>query len=364
MANSKARDSGKQGKASHDSTKAKGPLREWIDALVFAVILMVIIRTLFFDLFKIPTPSMEQSLLVGDYLFVSKLHYGTRTPISLGIPFTQIYLRDITLPWTRLPGFSEVKRGDAVVFNWPADADKPVDRKMHYIKRVIGLPGDTVAVQDKTVSINGTAQGLLEGMQQQWYVYKKDPRVSLSRSRLQDAGVEEATPTSNPSIVRVLATQAAADTVAVWGGVERVTPAVSRSDAGYSSHMYPASIGYTPDNYGPVRVPKDGEEIAFSAENWRYLAPVLLNYEGVQATADDDGYWIDGERVSSYTFTQDYFFVMGDNRDNSEDSRFWGFVPMTHVVGKAVLTYFSWDSESGPPLIGQIRYGRLLRLIQ
>ena len=364
MASSRERDAGSRRKPHRAGAKAKGPLREWVDALVFAVVVMVIVRTLFFDLFRIPTPSMERSLLVGDYLFVSKLHYGTRTPISLGIPFTPIFLRNVTLPWTRFPGLSEVRRGDAMVFNWPADEDKPVDRKMHYIKRVIGLPGDTIAVEDKTVIVNGVTQGLSGGMQQQWYVYKKDPRVSLLGSRLQEAGIKEVTPTSNPAIVRILATEAAADTLAGWGTVDRVTPAISRSDAGYSSHMYPANVGYTPDNYGPVRVPENGKEITFSEENWRYLAPVIRNFEGLQVTADENGYWLNGERVDSYTFTQDYFFVMGDNRDNSEDSRFWGFVPMTHVVGKAVLTYFSWDSEGGPPLIGQIRYGRLLRLIQ
>ena len=351
------------GQSPQSEARTKGPVREWIDALVFAVVVMVIIRTLFFDLFRIPTPSMEQNLLVGDYLFVSKLHYGTRTPISLGIPFTQVYLPNLTLPWTRFPGFGEVERGDAMVFNWPADRGKPVDRKMHYIKRVVGLPGDTVRVGNKTVYINGTPQALLDGMQQQWYVFKKDPRVSISGRRL-GLGIEDLTPTPDPSIVRILATQSAADSLAQWDTVDRVAPAITRSDAGYSSHMYPANAGYTPDNYGPVRVPIEGEEITFSEENWPYLEGVLRDYEGVTVMANADGYWINGELSSSFTFTQDYFFVMGDNRDNSEDSRFWGFVPMSHVVGKALLTYFSWDADGGMPLLGQIRYSRILRLIQ
>ena len=344
--------------------KQKGAIREWVDAMLFAVVVMVIVRTLFFDLFRIPTPSMEKSLLVGDYLFVSKLHYGTRTPLSLGIPFTPLYLKGVNLPWTRFPGFSRVKRGDAMVFNWPADEDKPVDRKMHYIKRVIGLPGDSIRVGDKVVTINGRVQPLLEGMQQQWYVYKNDPRVRLPRERLRDLGIEELTPTSNPAIDRVLATQSAAEKLGAWPYVDRVRPAVSRSDGRYSAGMYPPNLGYTPDNYGPVRVPKAGEEVMLTAENWLYYEPVIRKYEGHATARVADGFRIDGKSTTSYTFSQDYFFVMGDNRDNSEDSRFWGFVPMTHVVGKAVLTYFSWDAAGSPPLLGQIRYNRLLRPIR
>ncbi|HEX7071025.1 MAG TPA: signal peptidase I, partial [Rhodothermales bacterium] len=136
---------------------------------MFALVVMLVVRTLIFDLFRIPSPSMEKTLLVGDYLFVSKLHYGTRTPLSIGIPFTQIYLRGIDLPSTRLPGFSEVKRGDAIVFNWPADdAHPPIDRKTHYIKRVVGLPGETLSVRDKVVYIDDQPLEPKEGMQQRW----------------------------------------------------------------------------------------------------------------------------------------------------------------------------------------------------
>ena len=154
-----------KGKDPAPPKKPKSKFREWTDALLFAVVVMLIVRTLFFDLFRIPTPSMENNLLIGDYLFVSKLHYGTRTPVTLGIPFTEIYLKGLELPWTRVPGFSEVQRSDAIVFNWPADEEnKPIDRKMHYIKRVIGLPGETLDVRNKVVHINGEALPIQEGM--------------------------------------------------------------------------------------------------------------------------------------------------------------------------------------------------------
>ena len=344
--------------------KKKGWLREWIDAMVFAIILMVIVRTLLFDLFRIPTPSMEKSLLVGDYLFVSKLHYGTRTPITLGIPFTQIYIRNFELPWTRFPGFSSVKRGDAVVFNWPGDEVEYLDRKTHYIKRVVGMPGDSLAVVNKVVQINGADQALGERMQQHWYAYKSDPRVQLPMARLREIGIAEVVPTVNQSVLRVLATEEAASALREWSYVDRVTPAIARENSGYLSHMYPAGRNYTPDNYGPLMIPSEGMTVTLTEENWPFLEPVIRRYEGHMTRHANGQFLVDGQPAETYTFTQDYYFVMGDNRDNSEDSRFWGFVPFDHVVGKAVMVYFSWDAGGSPALFGQIRFGRMFRAIR
>ncbi len=338
--------------------KQKSKLREWSDALIFAVVVMLIVRTLFFDLFRIPTPSMENNLLIGDYLFVSKVHYGTRTPITLGVPFTQIYLKGIELPWTRVPGFSTVKRGDAIVFNWPYE-EKPIDRKMHYIKRVVGLPGETLEVLEKVVHLDGTPLPIQEGMQQHWYVYKNDPRVRLSSVKLRELGIKEVTPTANPSIVRILATAKAVDEMREWPWIERVEPSITQDASGYSAHMYPPGRGYTPDNYGPVTIPQRDHSVTLTAENWPVYETVIRRYEGHTTRLRNDGrFEIDGQPVTTYTFDQDYFFVMGDNRDNSEDSRFWGFVPMDHIVGKALLIYFSWDAEESLP-----RFSRLFSTI-
>lgn len=338
--------------------KEKSAIREWTDAFVFVLIAMLIVRTLIFDLFRIPTPSMEKSLLIGDYLFVSKVHYGTRTPLTIGIPFTQIYLKGIRLPHTRLPGFTDVERWDAVVFNFPPE-DKPVDRKMHYIKRVVGMPGETLHVVDKVVHVDGDALPLQEDMQQYWNVHKNDPRVHLSGAALRDLGVSDFQATSNPTVVRVLATQEAVAEIESWPWVDRVDPYVAPEDVGYSALMYPAERGYTPDNYGPIQIPENGQTITLTDDNWAVYEPVISRYEGHTARQLDDGtFEIDGERTNTYTFGQNYFFVMGDNRDNSEDSRFWGFVPMDHIVGKAVLIYFSWDGEAMLP-----RFGRLFNVI-
>ena len=357
------RDRSRNGRTSAEATRTengqsevpKGQLRQWGEAILFAAIVVLIVRTLFFDLFRIPTPSMEKNLLVGDYLFVSKLHYGTRLPLTLGVPFTSWHLPGVEFPYTRLPGFSEIERGDAVVFNYPP-SEAPIDRKMHYIKRIIGMPGESIGVRDKVVQVNGEPLPLAAGMQQFWYVYKSDPRYRLPSSRLRELGISDVRPTRDPAVVRVLGTRRAIEAMNAWPWIDRVEPYVARDDT-YSALMYPAGRDYTPDNYGPVPVPEEGVAITLTNENWSIYQPVINRYEGhsTQQTGPN-AFLIGGEPATTYTFTQNYYFVMGDNRDNSEDSRFWGFVPEDHIVGKALFTYFSWDSDSNLP-----RFGRIFR---
>ncbi len=343
--------------SSRDADARKSELRQWGESLVVAVVIVLIVRSLLFDLFRIPTPSMEENLLVGDYLVVSKLHYGPRTPVSLGIPLTSIHLPGVTFPYHRLPGFSEVQRGDPIVFNYPPD-DEPIDRKVHYVKRVIGMPGDTLSVRDKLVHIDGDPLPLGRGMQQYWTVTKSDARYQIPRRRMEEMGISEVRRTNRAETVRVLATPEGAKQMRQRSWVRSIEPYVLNSDE-YNDLMYPSGRGYTPDNYGPVHIPAKGTTVKLTDRNWALYRPVIVRYEGHDARQmTDSTFAIDGARTSTYTFQQDYFFAMGDNRDNSQDSRFWGFVPMDHVVGKAVLTYFSWDHEAWLP-----RFGRILRPI-
>ncbi len=343
--------------SSRDADARKSELRQWGESLVVAVVIVLIVRSLLFDLFRIPTPSMEENLLVGDYLVVSKLHYGPRTPVSLGIPLTSIHLPGVTFPYHRLPGFSEVQRGDPIVFNYPPD-DEPIDRKVHYVKRVIGMPGDTLSVRDKLVHIDGDPLPPGRGMQQYWTVTKSDARYQIPRRRMEEMGISEVRRTNRAETVRVLATPEGAKQMRQRSWVRSIEPYVLNSDE-YNDLMYPSGRGYTPDNYGPVHIPAKGTTVKLTDRNWALYRPVIVRYEGHDARQmTDSTFAIDGARTSTYTFQQDYFFAMGDNRDNSQDSRFWGFVPMDHVVGKAVLTYFSWDHEAWLP-----RFGRILRPI-
>ncbi|NND71525.1 MAG: signal peptidase I [Rhodothermales bacterium] len=344
-------------KAKREQAKAPGArppkskTREWVEAVFFAVVVMLVVRTFIFDLFRIPTPSMEKNLMVGDYLFVSKLHYGTRTPMTLGIPFTQIYVPGLSLPHGRLPAFSSVKRGDAVVFNWPDDQDFPVDRRTHYIKRVVGLPGETLEVIDKVVYIDGEALPISEGMQQRWSVYKTNARSRLSPPSLEELGVSEQWATQDPSVVVINGTEYAAREIEKWPWVQRVEPFVEPASSEYRGVLYPPSReDNTPDNYSPVTIPAKDLTFELTADNWAIYEPVISRYEGHVTGLTPDGQpTIDGQPASSFTFSQNYYFMMGDNRNNSQDSRFWGFVPMNHVVGKAVVVYFSWDKEKRLP---------------
>jgi signal peptidase I len=356
--NAGASGSGRRGdRRTRRGDAVKNKTREWLDALVFALVAALIIRTFFFEAFRIPTPSMEKNLLVGDFLLVSKLHYGTRTPITLGIPFTDIYLPGAEFPFFRLPGFGDVDRGDSFVFNYPPE-DVPIDRKTHYIKRAIGLPGDTLEIRSKVVYVNGQAYPLDEGMQQEWIVQKSSPEVRLPGPRLRELGVEQVVPFESRSEVLIrFATTQAAEEIASWPYVQRVEPFVEPPAArtGNGTSTYPAGAGFTRDEFGPVVIPAKGTTVELNDETWRLYEPVIRRFEGHTTRSDGSGrYEINGQPAERYTFEQDYFFAMGDNRDNSLDSRFWGFVPEDHVVGKAFLIYFSWDTETNLPRIGRL----------
>ncbi len=329
--------------------KRKGKFREWVDAVVFAVVVMLVVRTFFMDQFRIPTPSMEKTLLVGDFLFVSKLHYGARTPISIGIPFTKLYIPGIRLPGTRLPGFSEPKRGDAIVFNWPGNPDEPqtlpIDRKDYYIKRLIGLPGETIELRNSTAFADGKPLDEGPGYQHLFLVYKRDQALRIPESRVRELGGEIVQET--PELAAVQATNAAAEAIGRLPYVARVEryrqPAGSPS---FTSPPFPASKHWTNHDYGPISIPKKGQAVTITSENAPYLLPMISRYEGHTATQQPDStFRIDGRPATSYTFGQNYYLGMGDNRDNSLDSRYWGFVPENHMVGKAVLVYLSFDFD-------------------
>ncbi len=349
--------------------KKKGPIREWLDAVVFALVVMLVVRTFFMDQFRIPTPSMEKSLLVGDFLFVSKMHYGARTPISLGIPFTKIHVRGLDLPGTRLPGFSDVKRGDAAVFNWPGMPDVPntlpVDRRDFYIKRVVGLPGETLRIDSSVVSVDGTVVPELPTFQHLFLAFKRDPAQVMPEARIRELGgvlVQE-----TPEVSVINGTQAVEDAVSRLPYVARVeryrSPRVGQ--LGFQGGLFPAERDWTVHDFGPITIPKMGVPTAFTPENVTYLVPTISRYEGRTAERMPDGtVRIDGVEAASYTFRQNYYFMMGDNRDDSQDSRFWGFVPQDHVVGKAVLVYLSFDLDRrflGLPIPRPGRIGTVVR---
>jgi len=337
--------------------KAKSWLREWLDALMVAAIAALIIRTFLFEAYRIPTPSMEKTLLTGDFLIVSKISYGPRTPMVLGVPFTNIYLPGVVMPWTRLPGFDDVERNDIVVFNYPIDL-APIAAKTNYIKRAVGMPGDTLAVDNAQLYVNGEEAKSFPGIQQTYLVDVRD-RVRLSPAKVRAAGAQLYRRQGDSSY-RVNMTKQVADDMRQWPEVNSVEPFVLPNDFNeYRQRNFNFSSGFQNHHHmPPVIVPSEGDTVTLTSENYHIYENIITRYEGNDVNRNGDRLIINGEETNTYTIKQEYDFVMGDNRDDSQDSRFWGFVPQSHIVGKAGMIYFSWDSERWLP-----RFGRILDVI-
>ncbi|MGA0555140.1 signal peptidase I [Larkinella sp. VNQ87] len=362
--------------------KHKSPFREWLDSIVFAVVAATLIRWLFMEAFTIPTPSMEKSLLVGDFLFVSKLHYGTRTPKTpLQVPLTHqkiwgteipSYLDWIQLPQYRLPGFSSVKSGDVVVFNYPPE-DYPTDLKTNYIKRCIGTPGDVVEIRDRKVFVNN--QAFPDPVKSETEYFLKTNSVISAKvfKRYDITDFEQTTETFNDTIAandasgyRIHTTPETAALLKQQDFVQGLevinTP---KGSVNPFQPVYPQSplFPWNVDNYGPITVPKEGVTIQLDEKNIALYGPVIQKYENNEKVElAEKSIKIDGKAITSYTFKQDYYFMMGDNRHNSADSRYWGFVPADHIVGKAVFIWMSIDPNP-ESVLNKIRWNRLFRII-
>lgn len=373
--------------------KQKSPFREWLDSVTFAVVAATLIRFFLFEAYTIPTPSMESSLMVGDFLFVSKLHYGVRTPKTpLQLPlthqkiwFTDIpsYLRWLNLPIYRLPGFSSIKSGDPVVFNVPnyeVDGDAPVDLRTFYVKRCIGTPGDVLEVRDQQVFVNGKAMANPERMQHPVYIKTKEV--------LDDAFFDEYGVRNAPDVYNNL--EAAdwaplADSTNSLVGykvnasktvVNEIVARLKGATVDYNSFKDPKGLTapdffphdttnfkWNRDFYGPLKVPAKGMKIVLTPQNVSTYGEAIQKYESNEGiTIEGNKIKKDGVVLTDYTFKQDYYFMMGDNRHNSADSRFWGFVPYDHVVGKPVFIWMSLDPNKGL-FSGKIRWSRLFRFI-
>lgn len=367
---------------SSSQPKKKSAFREWLDSIVFAVVAATLIRWMFMEAFTIPTPSMENSLLVGDFLFVSKLHYGTRTPKTpLQVPLTHqtiwgtnipSYLEWIQLPQYRLPGFSDVKRGDVVVFNFPSEYQYPVDLKTNYIKRCIGTPGDVLEVRDLQVYINGAAMENPPRMENEYFV---STTTAVNEDKIfKENGISEFSaytesfgdtiPENDESGYLMYTTTAIAEKIKAYDFVRDIRLVKAPKDISEPS-LYPksSSVKWNRDNYGPITIPKEGVSVKMTPENIAFYGDVIRYYEGNdKVEVKETSVTVDGKAIESYTFKQDYYFMMGDNRHNSLDSRYWGFVPKDHIVGKAVFVWMSIDPNP-TSFANKIRWSRLFRVI-
>lgn len=348
----------------------KSAFREWIDALVFAVVAASLIRWLLLEPFTIPTASMEKTLLVGDFLFVSKMHYGTRfpkTPLQLPLTHQKIWGTDISsysdaiqLPYFRLPGFTSIKRNDVVVFNYPVEFDYPNDLKTNYIKRAVAVPGDQVEVKEGNLFINEKAALQPEEMQ---YSYEISTNRSLTVDFLKDYGINQESFYAAPDGNRYMIWTTDENIAKLKSSpvITSITKALQPKGQGEQG-IFPNGSNFTwnRDHYGPLLVPGEDQTIDMTADNVIRYAFTIEKYEGHdQVEVKEGALYIDGKKVDRYTFKQNYYFMMGDNRHDSLDSRYWGFVPEDHVVGKAWFLWLSLDKFEN--LFSKIRWDRFFK---
>ena len=354
-------------RARRDERPPKPTFRENVWYWVKAIAAILILRAFVGEPYRIPSESMEETLLVGDYLIVSKLHWGPRTPETIGVPVTGLYLPGLRFPQVRLPGFTEPERGDVVVFNYPAAEDVergtipasvPIERRAPYIKRLVGLPGDTVAVLDKVLHVNGRPVPLAPTMKQRWRVLGTGELRPNAR-QLEDMGVElvpgsDRQTEAGARVFEVFASPPEVEALRALDLVARVEPFILRED------LADATFGANPDHVAPRVIPAAGLTVPLTDATLPIYGEAIARHEGHRLErSPDGGFLLDGAPASAYTFEQDYYMAMGDARDNSVDSRYWGFVPHSHLVGKAVITFISFDQWI-PPIP---RLGRFFRPI-
>lgn len=352
----------------------KTTLRDWTDSILFAVVAATLIRWFLIEAFTIPTPSMENSLLVGDFLFVSKVNYGPRVPETpLSFPFahntlpgtagTKSYLEWIKLPYYRIAGLEEIEREDVVVFNYPADLSRPVDKKDNYIKRCMGIPGDNLKIVDDQVFINDDQLELPEFAQFRYEVHVET--YPLSKKDLNDCDISlidfdaNLNPNGAPKYVNadgdmmyvMHMTPESAKTLKQLGKVKLVKM-IESNDPNMYMNRNGFDMGWTIHDFGSIWIPEKGESIVMNDTNFYLYRDCIATYENAgdlrltkDGTVELKPLGGDWENLSEYEFKMDYYWMMGDNRHNSLDSRFWGFVPEDHIVGKALFIWFSYDKN-------------------
>ncbi len=390
---------------------------EWVSSIVFAIVAATLVHTYFMQPYVIPTGSLERTLRIGDLLFVSKFHYGARAPMTtiaapmvhdtLPLLGVRSYLKKPQLPYFRLPGFEQIEKNDIVVFSWPADTvrvffkkekgvKKPIDKKSNYVKRCVGIPGDSVEVRDGYVFVNGKqfvlsdrakvqydytiyaekgvssrllaslgidefirkyiaatlnqaqadaltgyAQGYNRNAKGEIEIYTKSSGIPIkvlrqARLSLTEEKSREREATLTDEMVQKLRNHSDIDSV-----VRIVEP---KGQRGYNIFPQDSRYSWNNDNMGPIYIPGKGDEVPLNLETLPLYKKIIKDYEGKTISISGNQIRIDGQLAKTYTFEQDYFWMMGDNRDHSEDSRTWGYVPANHIVGKPVFIWMSFDN--------------------
>jgi signal peptidase I len=415
------------------STTATTRTGDTVSSLLFAIIVATFVHTYFIQPFTIPTSSLEKSLLIGDFLFVSKYNYGARVPMTtvaapmvhdtLPLVHTKSYLKWPQLPYFRFPGYEKIKNNDIVVFNWPGDtvvkffdtsgqrADKPIDKKSNYVKRCIGIPGDNLEIKNGVVFINDKELIFPERAKPQYIhtVYSKkgiptelirqagsteydrtyeikfenneqiaaiqhfaklseEISKGFYRIKTNEKGIpDEIISSFNLNITEVLdykeeanLTLKGADLIRKSPGIDSVIRLILPRFTNKS--IFPHTKDWSLDNYGPIYIPQEGKTVKLDLVSLPLYKRIITEYEGNKLELKGTDIYINDKKADSYTFKQNYYWMMGDNRHRSEDSRYWGYVPENHIVGKPIFIWMSWNTE-GKGIMNKIRWERLFTTV-
>ena len=336
--------------------------------------------------FTIPSSSFEKTLLVGDYLFVSKFHYGARTPMtavalpmvhdSIPVLHKKSYSNWPQLPYFRFPGIQKMKRCDIVVFNWPVDtvykffdtsnrkADKPIDKKSNYVKRCVGIPGDNLSIKDGDVFVNGKKLILPERARPQFsYTVTTDGTFYDQNYLINELNITDGIrQLSDKTFMFQALTDESVARLKNNPITKNIVRNISHEPESGAHGVFPQNAtNWNRDNYGPIYIPQQGKTVPLNTVTLPYYKRLITEYEGNDLKVTGDEIRINGKVSNSYTFKQDYYWMMGDNRHNSEDSRYWGFVPENHIVGKPVLIWLSTSSTGKG--INKIRWERMFTTV-
>ncbi|GLB53157.1 signal peptidase I [Neptunitalea chrysea] len=379
------------------SLKPKNVLGEWTNSIVFAVVAATFVHIYIMQPFVIPSSSLEKTLLVGDLLFVSKFHYGARVPMTMvSAPFVhdtlplvklKSYLFDdryeerntsiwnkFQLPYMRLPGLQDIARNDIVVFNQPADTlldmndfhpdrnyYKPIDKKTNLVKRCVAIAGDSLEIREGYVYINGKRTVLPERAKPQ-YIFKVDTdgqqipyEMLVERYGYREGGF-------NGKEYTLVLTDKEAELIKSHPAVKSVTKMLTPKGVKDAVFPYIDSLDWNMDNFGPIYIPKKGDELKITRANLPFYKRLIAEYENNNLSVAGDDIYINGKQTDTYTVKQNYYWMMGDNRHRSLDARKWGYVPFDHVVGKPVFIWMSYESNASG-IKNKIRWDRLFTTV-
>tara|TARA_A100001015_G_scaffold46928_1_gene51778 strand:+ start:380 stop:2086 length:1707 start_codon:yes stop_codon:yes gene_type:complete len=418
------------------SLKSRTTLGETISSIAFAIVAATIVHNYFIQPFIIPTGSLEKSLLIGDFLFVSKFHYGARAPMTAvsfpmvhdTIPLLKVrsYLKKPQIPYFRFPGFEKIKRNEIVVFSWPADTvrqffvkekgvRKPIDKKSNYVKRCVGLPGDSLEIINGFVHTNGKRNQLPDRAKVQ-YTFLAYNTKGVSARQLASLGyrdffrkyrIENITQTSyqqllpyivgssgnspenfvaitdhrglSLEVIQKLGLRAGEQlqkqinltltleeaqklkNVPWLDSIKQQIDIIQKPNERFFPNRLP--YNWNQDNFGPIVIPKKGSTVQLTKKNIPLYKKIITDYEKNQLEILPNQILINGQQSSSYTFKKDYYWMMGDNRHRSEDSRFWGFVPDDHIVGKPIFIWFSIDGINDGLKNWKVRWDRVFTMV-